>query len=142
MVFKIEGFVGKRFLLLFSPTPLIFFFARPNVARPEKKFASRPLETLATQAREFKCRNQVKLEGRSPEVVMCAGVYICFTVNEFVSCSCYTKLNLTRKRLAQSLEREKANSILGRANIRLIKTIERNCCLGPATDWAINHSPG
>ena len=33
------------------PSPLQFFFyARPILERPEKEFASRPLETLATQA--------------------------------------------------------------------------------------------
>ena len=48
---NIEGGGEERRRKPLLPYPLQFFFcARLNVARPEKEFVSRPLETLATQA--------------------------------------------------------------------------------------------
>ena len=51
--FQNQGVCRQAFASPLLPYPLQFFFffcARPNVTRPEKEFASRPLETLATQA--------------------------------------------------------------------------------------------
>ena len=58
---KLEGGRGGEYHLQFF---FFFFCARPILARPEKEFASRPLETLATQARVLVFRTLGRVFGK------------------------------------------------------------------------------